>query len=180
MNHALVDQVAAAVLYEGYILYPYRPSVKNRQRWTFGGLYPRAYSEAQGGADAWSMQTECLVTGDIRSALAVRVRFLQLVERTVGELDRPVAELADGVEPAFRPVEVLEAGDRRWQSWQEAVEREVDLGEADLTDLLAQPRRHEFAFPPRRELEPVRGPGGEAVGVQVRRQQLIEGCVELG
>ena len=37
MNQTLVDQVAAAVLYEGYILYPYRPSVKNRHRWTFGG-----------------------------------------------------------------------------------------------------------------------------------------------
>ena len=24
----------------GLLLYPYRPSVKNRQRWTFGGLYP--------------------------------------------------------------------------------------------------------------------------------------------
>jgi hydrogenase maturation protease len=179
MNQALVDQVAAAVLYEGYILYPYRPSVKNRQRWTFGGLYPRAYSEAQGGADAWAMQTECLVAGDTHSALAVRVRFLQLVERTVGELARPLTELPDGVEPAFRPVEVLEAGDRRWQSWQEAVEREVDLGESDLKDLLARPRRREFAFPPRRELEPVRGPGGEVVGVLVRRQQLIEGCVEL-
>ena len=37
-----VDQVANAVLYEGYILYPYRPSaVKNRQRWNFGVVYPR-------------------------------------------------------------------------------------------------------------------------------------------
>ncbi len=48
MNQALVDQIASAVLYEGYILYPYRPSVKNRQRWTFGGLVPRAYSQATG------------------------------------------------------------------------------------------------------------------------------------
>jgi len=40
MNQTIVDQIAAAVLYEGYMLYPYRPSVKNRQRWTFGGLYP--------------------------------------------------------------------------------------------------------------------------------------------
>jgi hypothetical protein len=44
MNAPLVDQIANAVLYEGYLLYPYRPSVKNRQRWTFGGLYPRPYS----------------------------------------------------------------------------------------------------------------------------------------
>ena len=57
----LVDQIADAVLYEGYLLYPYRPSVKNRQRWTFGGLYPRSYSEAQAGTDPWMSQTECLV-----------------------------------------------------------------------------------------------------------------------
>ncbi len=39
----LVRSIADAVMYEGYMLYPYRPSsVKNRQRWTFGGLYPEA------------------------------------------------------------------------------------------------------------------------------------------
>ena len=54
------------MLYEGYILYPYRPSVKNRQRWTFGGLYPEAYCRAQGGGDASGNQTECLVHGDAR------------------------------------------------------------------------------------------------------------------
>jgi hypothetical protein len=37
MNQALLDQIVNTVLYEGYILYPYRPSEKNRQRWTFGG-----------------------------------------------------------------------------------------------------------------------------------------------
>ena len=52
MNQALVDQIVDAVLYEGYILYPYRPSVKNQQRWTFGGLYPRAYCFAQVKLDA--------------------------------------------------------------------------------------------------------------------------------
>ena len=36
MSETLIDKVARAVLYEGYLLYPYRPSVKNRQRWTFG------------------------------------------------------------------------------------------------------------------------------------------------
>src|SRR5690242_14154633 len=110
MNRSLVDQIAAAVLYEGYILYPYRPSVKNRQRWTFGGLYPRAYSEAHGGSDAWAMQTEGLVAGGGDTRLAVKVRFLHLVDRTVGELAEPLAEWPDGVEPAFRAVETLRVG----------------------------------------------------------------------
>ena len=48
MNYAGAEKVAAALLYEGYILYPYRPSaIKNRQRWNFGTLYPRVYAEAQ-------------------------------------------------------------------------------------------------------------------------------------
>ena len=51
MNQGLVDQIAAAVLYEGYILYPYRPSVKNRRRWTFGGIVPRAYSQSHGAGE---------------------------------------------------------------------------------------------------------------------------------
>ena len=79
MNQGLVDRVAEAVLYEGYILYPYRPSVKNRQRWTFGGLYPEAYCRDQAGSDASSNQTECLLQGSPQTVLDVTVRFLQIV-----------------------------------------------------------------------------------------------------
>ena len=60
----LVEQIANAVLYEGYLLYPYRPSaVKNRQRFNFGVLYPREYCELQFGSEASEMKTECLVAG---------------------------------------------------------------------------------------------------------------------
>ena len=83
MNTKSIDAIANAVLYEGYMLYPYRlSSVKNRQRFNFGVLYPQSYSEAQSGSDAWSMQTECIVQGDA-AAIEVRVRFLKLVSRTV-------------------------------------------------------------------------------------------------
>ena len=65
MNTKLVDDIASAVLYEGYLLYPYRASaIKNKQRWNFGVLYPREYAEKQSGADAWKMQTECLAIAD--------------------------------------------------------------------------------------------------------------------
>ena len=51
MNLGVVEQIAKAVLYEGYMLYPYRPSsVKNQQRWNFGVLCPQSYSEAQKGS----------------------------------------------------------------------------------------------------------------------------------
>ena len=87
MNLGAVEQIAKAVLYEGYMLYPYRPSsVKNQQRWNFGVLCPQSYSEAQKGSEAWSMQTECLVEGNAKTEIEVRIRFLQLVARTVGKL----------------------------------------------------------------------------------------------
>lgn len=97
MNAKLVDDIANAVLYEGYLLYPYRASaIKNKQRWNFGVLYPREYAEMQSGADAWKMQTECLAIADSGATLNVRVRFLKLtsdgaVER---ELELPPVELS--------------------------------------------------------------------------------------
>src|SRR5438270_5445821 len=85
MNLEQVKEIANAVLYEGYLLYPYRQSaLKNRTRWTFGVVYPREYSEANGGFDPWTMHTECLVEGradDI--SIDVTVRFLHLLVRTV-------------------------------------------------------------------------------------------------
>jgi hypothetical protein len=57
-----IEAIARAMLYEGYLLYPYRPSsVKNRVRWTFGGLFPRDYAEATGGSERWQARTECIV-----------------------------------------------------------------------------------------------------------------------
>ena len=93
MNLGAVEQIAKAVLYEGYMLYPYRPSsVKNQQRWNFGVVYPKAYSETQNGADNWFMQTECVARGSSSTELNVKVRFLQAVARTIGELKTPLDE----------------------------------------------------------------------------------------
>src|SRR5690242_6767285 len=91
MNRSIVDRVANAVLYEGYILYPYRPSVKNHQRWTFGGLYPEAYARQTAGSESSSNQTECLVRGDANTTIEVVVRFLHLTARQIGQFDRPVS-----------------------------------------------------------------------------------------
>jgi hypothetical protein len=78
----VVDQIVNAVLYEGYLLYPYRTSaVKNRVRWTFGGIHPRAYSEENGGSDACQMRTQCLLRAEPGCLLDIEVRFLQLLER---------------------------------------------------------------------------------------------------
>jgi hydrogenase maturation protease len=178
MNRTLVNRIADAVLYEGYLLYPYRPSVKNRQRWTFGGLYPERYCRAQGGTEAWSNQTECLVAGSPETRLEATVRFLHLTERLVGKFVPPLAEWPDGTEPVFQLVEELGMGDQVFRPWQEAEERQVELAGVALGAIRKQPLRQPFRFPERRWLEPLRGPAGEVVGVLVRQQQTLEGSVE--
>ena len=90
-----VAALAQALLYEGYLLYPYRgASVKNRHRWMFGSLYPRSFAEAQNENDPWSLQAECLVRGAADSEVEVRVRFLHLAEPPVERhVDVPVRAL---------------------------------------------------------------------------------------
>lgn len=123
MNDAVVEQIARAILYEGYLLYPYRPSsVKNRQRWTFGNLYPEPYSRAT-SCDPSSMQTECLVAGGPDAVVRIVARFLHLVERSGGDA----------------------------APWQEAVEREAIVEAMTLQTLLKRPRRTVFAFDASRE-----------------------------
>ncbi len=81
MNAGRVEKIANAVLYEGYLLYPYRSSaVKNQMRFNFGVLYPREHCERNPGSDAWEMQTECLVYGAADSTIETKTRFLQMVE----------------------------------------------------------------------------------------------------
>jgi hypothetical protein len=79
VNFEAALAVADAVLFEGYALYPYRPSsLKNRVRFTFGGLYPRAYALAQRGADASAFRAECLLVGEPGLGLTSKLRFLHL------------------------------------------------------------------------------------------------------
>ena len=180
MNLERVERIADAVLYEGYILYPYRSSsVKNRQRWNFGALCPPAYSEAQGGAESCQMQTECLVKGDERATLDVKVRFLHLLSREVGRLTTPLPELTEDPEPDFQTVAALEVGGEIYQTWQEAVEREVSLPGVNLGRLVAEGERQTFVFTSKREIEPLGEAGGQVVGVIVREQQPVEGAVEV-
>ncbi len=122
MSSTGVDAVARALLYEGYLLYPYRPSaVKNQHRFNFGVLYPRAYSEARAGLDAWLMQTECPLRAGDDVRLDVTVRFLQALPTT-----------ASG-------------------TWQNAIEREVVLESLAVAQLVSSPSRHPFELAGSRE-----------------------------
>jgi hypothetical protein len=179
VNTTLVDKLARALLYEGCVLYPYRPSVKNQQRWTFGGVYPPSWSEAQEGADACAMQTQILMESQPAAQVRIKVRFLHLVDRTIGELTPPLNDLPATGEPVFRDVRILAVGEKQYQAWQEAMEREVDLGAIDVAQLLQGSIQRKFSLPAYRNIEPLRAPGAPIVAILIRRQEAIEGTIEL-
>ena len=180
MNLATVEKIAQAVLYEGYMLYPYRPSsVKNQQRWNFGVLCPKSYSDAQNGTEAWTMQTECLVEGGSLTEVEVRVRFLQLAARSVGELKTPVNEFRRGETPQFRLVETLAVNGRIYRPWQEAVEREVVLPVCKVESLIHNPVTQTFSFPAEKEYEPLRESDKRITGVLIRERRDLCGEVEV-
>ena len=124
MTLSRVDAVANAVLYEGYALYPYRPSsVKSRRRFNFGVLAPRAAVEREDRGYLWQVRTECVVQGDAGTAMSVAVRFLQLTPR------RP-----DDAAPSLA------------EPWLEATERSVVLPPTTLDALADHPGAHETTF----------------------------------
>jgi hypothetical protein len=183
-----VEKIAAAVLYEGYVLWPYRRSAqKNQRRWTFGGVYPRAYSEAEGGNDPWLMQTQCLVVGE-KPTIEVKVRFLHVVERKVAKL-REAGTVSRGgfrtrpYQEARKPerlefVDELRVGKERYLAWEEAAEREVTVPGLGLAELQT-PMRTPISVPAGIEEEPLANDGGEIVGALVRSWNSLEGTVEV-
>jgi hypothetical protein len=180
MNAALVDGIVKAVLYEGYMLYPYRPSaVKNRQRFNFGVVYPRAYSEAQGGTDACMMQTECLVQGDAKTQSVVRVRFLRMVDRFIARLGKSTTELSSVTEDNLEKVDRLDVNDQTLYPWQEAVEETIEVTEFNLSALAAQPMQWPFRLSATQTREPVRDASGLIVAIIGREKATVTGTIEL-
>ncbi|MFG2217931.1 MULTISPECIES: hypothetical protein [unclassified Streptomyces] len=153
-----VRSIADAVLYEGYLLYPYRASShKNRSRWQFGVLGPPHATAASFGEEP-EMETQCLLAPhDGPAAVTVHLRFLQLQVREV----RSTGE--DGVEV---PVGQLIVDGVPVMSWDEAVEREIVLPAlplGEVTDAV-----HEV--PGGEETEPLTDARGVVAGRIVRRR----------
>jgi hypothetical protein len=93
MNWAPAEQIARAVLYEGYLLYPYRRSaLKNQWRWTFGVVPP-----------AGSTGLDGLIETTPSSRLAVKVRFLR---EAAGEVEERETVLKNIGPAAGRRLEV--------------------------------------------------------------------------
>jgi hydrogenase maturation protease len=142
-----IRAIADAVLYEGYILWPYRRSaLKNQRRFTFGGIYPPAHSEAHPD-DPAAAKAQVLISGPPETEVQVTARFLQVVRRQAvhlrnGELEHVDELIIDG---------------QRYSSWEEAVEREVRIG-GRLGELGAG-RRMSIRFPAGSEREEL-GDGG--------------------
>jgi hypothetical protein len=174
-----VDAIVKAVLYEGYMLYPYRPSsVKNRQRWTFGGVYPRDCAARDESLRA-TMQTECLLRGNFDTTVDIRVRFLHLLKREVGRLDEPLATFSAEQEPLFTLVPDLRVGDQRLHAWEEAVERTVTADSLTLSELIGARMLVPFCFAGQRKLETVRAPDGTIPGVLIRSAIAVEGALTI-
>jgi hypothetical protein len=163
-----VARIADAVLYEGYLLWPYRRSaLKNQRRWTFGGVYPQAHNAVHDD-DPWRRRTECLLEGAGDAQVRVRVRFLHVVERCVARAG------AHGLEP----VDELEVGGRRVLSWEEAVEREVEVPGLGIGDLPAG-RQVPIAIARGEQEEELRDDHGRLAGVVTHRWRELQGAVDV-
>ena len=148
-----IRAIADAVLYEGYILWPYRRSaMKNQRRFNFGGVYPPEHAVVHPD-DPDRMQTEVLLEADESATLEVTVRFLHIVQR--------------GVEDATgRPVDELTVDAEQYLSWEEAIERELDVPLLRIggpgTDL-------DVTIAPGDEREPITDAAGRTAGALTRQ-----------
>jgi hypothetical protein len=163
---ASARKVADALLYEGYLHYPYTAaSAKNRLRWQFGVLGPPGAAERGDGEPA-RMSAEFLLGAPAKALLTVHVRALHLQTRRV-------EAAAPG---GFVPVPELRVGSSVWLSFDEAVEVEVTVpvrvGE------LVHGTRAPITVSGARSEELVRD-AGRVVGRVVRCQEPVTAELEL-
>jgi hypothetical protein len=175
VSASTLDRLVAATLYEGYILYPYRPSsVKNQVRWTFGGVHPRAWSEASGGTDPWFVQTECLLRSGEDAAITVHARFLQLMTRTVARLDPPSLSLDGDAADRLEDVEELRVAGITHRGWEEATELDIDCGAHEIAQVVARELVVERSYHEHCDVEPLIDEGGLVVGALIRDWQPLD------
>ncbi|MGX9791020.1 hypothetical protein [Mycobacterium sp. MMS18-G62] len=153
--------VADAVLYEGYLLYPYRAtSGKNQSRWQFGVLGPPGAEDAGIGEND-TLSAQVLVQPLGPTTISGVVRFLQLQHRSAQRT------LPGG---GFESVDELVAGPRAWLTWDEAVACEVPFGPIGLASL---PRVLEISIPAGTDIEPVE------TGRLVRSRRALHGQLAI-
>ena len=154
MNLDAVRSIADAVLYEGYILYPYRASSqKNQSRWQFGVVMAPGYAATDPSERIYT-QAECVLEHTGQPVVQVILRFLQVQRRTT---------------------------EGSGQGWDEAVEREIEIT-AEGAALLSDGVVEEFAIDGGEDREPLDEPGGpDGTGPRyaVRRREPLAGAVSV-
>ena len=169
LEHA--RRVADAILYEGYLLYPYRGSAqKNQERFQFGVLMPPAY-RAVDDCELSATQTECVLECADDAEIAVLVRFLQLQRRTV--------QAAAPLDGGFTEVSSLEVDGSDVTPWDEASERDQQAT-VSLTALLEGEIEIPFQVAGDETTEDVIDAAGQIVGRLVRRRAALSGAIRLG
>jgi hypothetical protein len=162
----MAQKVANAILYEGYMLYPYRPSaLKNRERWSFGILYPPAYAEVQSGTERSHMHTECLLQAADHANLRIELRFLHLLARRVFRV------INDQQEPGTS----ISIDGQLYESWDEAVERAAEFD----TAIGAAPQTFEFIFSASASTEPLTDAQGKILASIDRIQHELRGTIAV-
>ncbi len=154
MNLDAVRSIADAVLYEGYILYPYRASSqKNQSRWQFGVVMAPGYAATDPSERTYT-QAECVLAHTGQPVIQVILRFLQVQRRTT---------------------------EGSGQGWDEAVEREIAVT-AGTDELLSDGVVEEFAIAGGEDREPLDEPGapdGTGPRYAVRRREPLAGAVSV-
>jgi hypothetical protein len=170
---AFVDharQVADAILYEGYLLYPYRGSArKNQSRFQFGVLMPPAYRTVD-DCEPSASQTECLLESPEDAEVTVLARFLHLQRRT--------AQARDG-SGGFRTVASVPVDGSEVTTWDEAAEREHSVS-ASIAALLSGGVDATFEVPGSESTELLTDASGRTAGRLVRRSEPLAGLIHLG
>ena len=163
-------QVANAVLYEGYLLYPYRQTAqKNRSRFQFGVLMPPAYRDVD-DCEPSASQTECLLECPDDAQVEILVRFLHFQRRTVQRIAPDTGEASD--------TGALWVNGTEYTSWDEAVEREQRL-HARVAGLLGTGTELLFRVGEGEEIEDLTGPREEQAGRLVRRWEQLDAAIRV-
>ncbi|GAC1399309.1 MAG: hypothetical protein NVS4B6_08110 [Mycobacterium sp.] len=153
--------VADAVLYEGYLLYPYRASSrKNQSRWQFGVLGPPG-AAAAGIGEEDTLAAQVLVRSGGIPSLSGVVRFLQLQHRGAER------DVGGG---HFEQVDELSTGSGSWISWDEAVECEIAITPFPVTSL---PRTLDISVSAGTDIETLDG------GQLVRTRSSLHGLLDI-
>jgi hypothetical protein len=168
LDHA--RQVADAILYEGYLLYPYHKAAqKNQIRFQFGVLMPRGYAELDPNEPS-GCQTECLLECPDDAEVRVMVRFLHLQRRLVQGVSPENGQLHD--------VGTLYVDGTEYTAFDEAAEREQRMTVV-VSSLLAEDKNAEFHIGSGEAIEEVADARGRVAGRLVRQWSALDGIIRL-